>query len=753
MKKIFALFGTIALDGIQTVNKQLSTLDNDLKNISKELNKTGRNLTKLGNDMTKTFTAPIVAAGASIAVFSSKIGEHADKLLDLQESTRLSTDTLQEFEHVMKMTGGDFNALTSLIPKFTNKIPEIIKGTGASAEAFAMLNVNLKDSSGNIRDMNELFPDMLYALQSIEDPVMRNAIAQDLFGKSLDEIAPLIGESKQQIEAYRKEAHELNAVMSKESIEAADKWRKSIAQLKEQFSILGRDLVMGFIPVLQNTIYPMIKNDLVPVLKDFAEMVKSVADWFNGLDPAVKETVIRLTAILAIAGPLLIAFGSVAKAAAGLRGTMILLNATMLANPFMAVATAIAAVTTAVWLLNKAENDGLPAHKKMGDALEYNLALSAALAEARKKDPFLDTGAFSRAFSDRWKLYNADGNNSMQMMQQSKQAYEETEKAAKKTNTVIKALTEEQKAEIEAYETSQQERIDSLVKSKMESYRKEKDDRLDLQVETNLELLEEQRRLSNEELEIEKELSDAKQALADYDAQVKIEKQREVIDYTINTTRQLFDIFSGFTTNSEIANDNRYKKDKKNIENSVMTEEQKAAAIEKLDAEYEKKKNALRRRQAIIDKAQAMFDIAINTAVAVSKTLWNPVLAGFVAAAGIAQEIAVAARPIPEAEQGAYLPGSENGTIIRAGEKKKPEIILPLKTGVDILASTLASKLSDMSKTMGFSVQQGESSVVENHFHLFSGGTYVGNQASLRDLERMLQSVRIGEMTRMGAIA
>jgi hypothetical protein len=78
-------------------------------------------------------------------------------------------------------------------------------------------------------------------------------------------------------------------------------------------------------------------------------------------------------------------------------------------------------------------------------------------------------------------------------------------------------------------------------------------------------------------------------------------------------------------------------------------------------------------KQARQDKALALFQIGINTAkgviAALSLTIPNPILAAFIAAAGLAEAAAVAARPIPKFERGGLIGGrlhSQGGTLIEA---------------------------------------------------------------------------------------
>jgi hypothetical protein len=84
---------------------------------------------------------------------------------------------------------------------------------------------------------------------------------------------------------------------------------------------------------------------------------------------------------------------------------------------------------------------------------------------------------------------------------------------------------------------------------------------------------------------------------------------------------------------------------------------------------------AEKRKQAIADKALAIFDIGINTAVAISKAVAASPLTGglpfsaIAAALGAAQIAAVIAKPIPKLEKGGLIGGklhSQGGTLIEA---------------------------------------------------------------------------------------
>jgi hypothetical protein len=83
-----------------------------------------------------------------------------------------------------------------------------------------------------------------------------------------------------------------------------------------------------------------------------------------------------------------------------------------------------------------------------------------------------------------------------------------------------------------------------------------------------------------------------------------------------------------------------------------------AAAKEKIEKAYNQRIAKEKRKQAVADKAAALVEVAVNTALAVSKELriWGAALAGpFIAidiATGLIQAAAIAAKPIPAFKEG-----------------------------------------------------------------------------------------------------
>jgi hypothetical protein len=140
--------------------------------------------------------------------------------------------------------------------------------------------------------------------------------------------------------------------------------------------------------------------------------------------------------------------------------------------------------------------------------------------------------------------------------------------------------------------------------------------------------------------------------------------------------------FQALNDLSKVASENRIadieatkSKELEAINNSTLLERDKEKA--RVDAN-KKASTAIaneKRKQAIADRALAIFDIGINTAVAISKAVAASPLTGglpfsaLAAILGAAQIAAVLAKPIPKFEKGGLIGGklhSQGGTMIEA---------------------------------------------------------------------------------------
>lgn len=201
------------------------------------------------------FSAGTVAAmtGAAAAIAAAyKIGKElfdltretaaeADALLTRSAKTGLDTSTLQGLDYASRFL--DFEGLDKTLVKFTQSMAAANEGTKAQAEAFAQLGISVTDENGNLLNNYDTFLLAIDALGQIENATERDALANDLFGKSYADMKPLIDAGTDSLKGYIDEANRLGYVIDEEVVrklgaldDAVQKNEASTDALKTKFA-------------------------------------------------------------------------------------------------------------------------------------------------------------------------------------------------------------------------------------------------------------------------------------------------------------------------------------------------------------------------------------------------------------------------------------------------------------------------------------------------------------------------------------
>ena len=320
-REVFKLVGRIALEGFGNVAKELGDSVSKAAEFEKTLGKIGRNVSKAGVALSKQFTAPIAAATAAIGLLSIKTADYASKISSLSSATRLSSDTIQELEHVARAAGTSADGMFSVISKLNKKLPELAQGNGRASEALHNLGINVTNVDGSLRSMNDLFPEIINGLQGIDSETERNVIAAEIFGGNIAALAPVLDMSAEEMAKLRKEAHDMGLVMSGEAMQTADDFRVGIENLKATFIAISRDVAVNFMPVFNEQLIPLINDRLVPAIKFTAGVLGGLTEKFSGLPSWVQNTIIVFTAFVAALGPALLITGKLIIALKGVVST------------------------------------------------------------------------------------------------------------------------------------------------------------------------------------------------------------------------------------------------------------------------------------------------------------------------------------------------------------------------------------------------------------------------------------------------
>lgn len=214
----------------------------------------------------EVMASKFVEMAQAVIEFGFNVISLADDLNTLSKTTNLSTETLQEFRYASAFLDVDESTLTGSLTKLTRQMYSASTGSEASAEAFKTLGINIRNADGSLRPRYDVFLETIDALGQIDDEVTRDGLAMQIFGKSAQELNPLIAAGSSALDEYRKQAHEVGYVMDQETLDRMNSVNDEVDRMNLQFDALKNQLGTAVAPVI---------HEVVTALGDFVAAV----DW------------------------------------------------------------------------------------------------------------------------------------------------------------------------------------------------------------------------------------------------------------------------------------------------------------------------------------------------------------------------------------------------------------------------------------------------------------------------------------------
>ena len=709
---------------------------------------------------------------------------------------------------------------------------DLQKAAIKNKEAFKSANIAVFDQEGEMRNLADIVSDLEGRLEGMSDEEKKAELMTLGFTeKSISATVALLGTS----DAIKEYENKLKDAAGTTQTVA----EKQLQNFWDQLNLVKKELIDIGLTIWQS-LEPILTKKLIPALKKISVFIKDVADWFDGLNDATKETILMVTALVAAIGPFLLILGKALIATKALTSAILLMNASLLANPFVLAAAAITAVGAAIYYTVAAWNEWKATiaddiAEKQTSALKKNLeeiiplygelaTMSVApigekrFAEVSEKVKELETnladlgfeftGSFAKkaekaenALTDLELAITETGDAIDRTADKIEDEIDIEDKAAAmaiKANAIkeeqlalSKAMIQQRIAENKNLLVTHQQRLTLLDIEEKEALEKAEGGersremirdlyarkRIQLQEETaaKLKAIEDKRLKEDETAEAKRLrlLEKKKKAISKFFdnwakeeekfTQEQLEKFFTLVNTLNDITGQMGAIIGQYYYNKFALLDQDEQKEKEKIENSLLNEEEKEAALTEIKKKFAAERTKLKREQAKKDKAVAIFSAIINTAAAVVKTFadWGwplGVVFGLIMGAlGAAQIALIASEPLPM-RRGAYVKGGHGGVQAEIGEGQDDEIVLPMKTGVQALAEALVNKLNEiklpeirtprLAMAGGGTMTTGAgSNKIENHYHI---GTLIADESGLKELERRLGPYRIADQQRKG---
>ena len=278
--------------------------------------------------------AAAVAAGKQIFDLTKSSGEYADELITTSVQTGVSTEALQEWGYAARFIDTEVDTITKSMARniksmdaardaqikwqksIENQVAagkisieqadEMIETGQGFETAYTKLGVRVMNANGTLRDSQEVYYDVIDALGRLENETERDAIAMEIFGKSAQELNPLIKAGSAELKRLGQEAHDMGVVLDEEALGALGDFDDTMQRIDAQTEAIGRNLAVTFLPAVSSvmdgvqdvlgTVSTSLKDGIQPediktiggvISEKLVEGIETISDYI----PDVIETV------------------------------------------------------------------------------------------------------------------------------------------------------------------------------------------------------------------------------------------------------------------------------------------------------------------------------------------------------------------------------------------------------------------------------------------------------------------------------
>lgn len=228
--------------------------------------------------------------GATTALISNakETAAYADNIDKLSQKMGFSTDAFQEWDFIMKHSGSSIEAVKGSLLKLD-------KALESDTEAWDKLGLSQEELMN--MSSEEKFEATVKALQGVTDETEKAALAEEVFGKSYQELMPLLNTSAEEVENMKQQVHDLGGVMSEDAVKAGAQFQDSLQNLKTSLTGAKNNLMGEFLPSL-STVMDGLSKLFSGDDSGIAQITQGIEDFASKLNEKLPKVIQTVGSIL-----------------------------------------------------------------------------------------------------------------------------------------------------------------------------------------------------------------------------------------------------------------------------------------------------------------------------------------------------------------------------------------------------------------------------------------------------------------------
>ena len=243
--------------------------------------------------------AAIVEVDKALANLTLEQAAAAGEIQDVAMQTGLSTEAVQRYQYACDMIGVSFDTVASSQAKMIRSMADVQSGSETAAATWNQLGIEVMNADGSLRDAQEVFLEVIDVLGQIENATQRDAVSMEIFGRSAQDLNPLIVQGTDAFQAFYDEASDVKDILTDVQLETLAGLDDEMHRVEARFESGANSMALKFTPALQE-FYEKTSEGIKGIEEDFAasglvtvfgsllELVTALSPAFDNLGEILK---------------------------------------------------------------------------------------------------------------------------------------------------------------------------------------------------------------------------------------------------------------------------------------------------------------------------------------------------------------------------------------------------------------------------------------------------------------------------------
>lgn len=306
---VMSLMAKIGLDS-SDYDKGLDDASGKFSGFGQKIASGAKTIGKVGVAAFAAIGTAVTGATVSLVKNAGETAAYADNIDKMSQKMGFSAEKFQEWDFIMQHNGSSIEAVKSAMMKLNNSLE-------SGSDAYGKLGLSIEQMQS--MSAEDRFEATVAALQNVTDETERAALAQDIFGRSYQELGPLLNSSNEDIEEMKKQVHDLGGVMSDDAVKSGAAFQDSLQNLKTTMSGVKNNLMGEFLPSLTTVMDGLtalfsgddsgiekIKQGIEDFAKNLSEKLPKVVQLLGGIAESLISSLPQFFDVIAEQLPTLI---------------------------------------------------------------------------------------------------------------------------------------------------------------------------------------------------------------------------------------------------------------------------------------------------------------------------------------------------------------------------------------------------------------------------------------------------------------